>query len=224
MNSKYFLLDLSIYSCLIPSVLGVVNWYYLPKAFKIFWGLTAINTILGITSSVTSSKGIDNHFIYPIMAANMGVFYGWFYFDLFRNRTLKWGILLAYVAYLGYVIYDFWQHGVQFFNLKLFTFLDLAGLLLSVILFNKVVRNEGNITRKPLFWLLLSLVMAGLYDLVLTQIGGSLALYLSNKWQDIFWLNINPLHNFVYVALVTYAIYLTRKQRNAFAHIPELEA
>lgn len=151
MNLKYFLIDLSIYSCLIPSVLGVVNWRYLPKAFKIFWGLTVINTILGIISTITASKGIDNHFIYPIMAANMGVFFGWFYFELIQNRLLKWSVLIAYALYVGYIFYDFWQHGVQFFNLKLFTSLDLSGLLLSLLLFNKVVRSEANITRKPIF-------------------------------------------------------------------------
>lgn len=224
MNLKYLLIDLSIYSCLIPSILGVINWGYLPKAFKIYWGLMAINTILGITSSITSSKGISNHFIYPMMAVNAGVFYGWFYFELIQNRTLKWSVLLAYAAYVGYVFYDFWRHGVQLFNLKLFTFIDVGGLLLSILLFNKVVRSETNITRKPIFWLLLSLVTGSLYSLAITQIGEYLALYLSNKWQDIFWLNINPLINLVRVGLITYAFYLTRRQQGTFARIPELEA
>lgn len=224
MSLKYLLINMSIYACLIPSVLGVVNWRYLSKAFKIFWGLTLINTILGITSTITSGKGISNHFIYPLMAANMGVFYGWFYFELIQNRILKWSVLIAYAAYVGYVFYDFWRHGVQFFNLKLFTFLDVAGLLLSVLLFNKVIRSQTNITRKPVFWLLLSLVTGGLYSIAITQIGESLALYLSNKWQDVFWLSINPLVNLVHVGLITYAFYLTRQQRGTFARIPELEA
>lgn len=224
MNLKYLLIDLSIYSCLIPSIWGAVNWWYLPKAFKIYWGLMAINTILGITSSITSSKGIDNHFIYPMMAVNAGVFYGWFYFELIQNRTLKWSVLIAYAAYVGYVFYDFWRHGVQLFNLKLFTFIDVVGLLLSILLFNKVIRSETNITHKPIFWLLLSLVTSSLYSMAITQVGESLALYLSNKWQDVFWLNINPLINLVHVGLITYAFYLTRRQRGTFAQIPELEA
>ena len=99
----------------------------------------------------------------------------------------------------------------------------MVGLLLSILLFNKVVRSEADITRKPIFWLLLSLVTGGLYDVAITQIGESLALYLSNKWEDVFWLNINPLVNLVRVGLITYAFYLTRQQRGTFARIPELE-
>ncbi len=223
MSLKYLLIDLSNYSYLIPSILGMVNWYYLPRAFKIFWGMTVINTILGIVSIITSSKGIDNHFLYPLMAANSGIFYGWFYFELIQNRYLKWSVLIAYSSYVIYVFYDFWRHGVQSFNFKLFTFLDVAGLLLSVVLFNKVVRTETNITHKPLFWLLLSLVTCGLYDVAITQVGESLALYLSNKWGDVFGLNINPLVNLVYVGLITYAFHLTPQQRGTFSRIPELE-
>ena len=223
MSLKYLLSDLSIYACLIPSVLGVVNWRYLPKAFKVYWGLTVINTILGIVSTVTSKEGIDNHFLYPLMAVSSGLCFGWFFFELIQNRYLKWSVLIAYGSYVGYVFYDFWRHGVQFFNLKLFTFSDVVGLLLSVLLFNSVVRTETHITRKPIFWLLLSLVTGGLYDVAITQIGESLALYLSNKWEDVFWLNINPLVNLVRVGLITYAFYLTRQQRGTFARIPELE-
>ena len=223
MNLRYLLIDLSNYTGLIPIVLGIINWRYLSKAFKIFWGLTALNTILAVVSTITSSKGINNHFIYPLMAVNSGIFYGWFYFELIQNRYLKLSVLIAYGSYVGYVFYDFWRHGVQFFNLKLFTFSDVVGLLLSVLLFNSVVRTETHITRKPIFWLLLSLVTGGLYDVAITQIGESLALYLSNKWEDVFWLNINPLVNLVRVGLITYAFYLTRQQRGTFARIPELE-
>jgi hypothetical protein len=209
---KYLLIDLSVYAGLVPGLMAL--WYRRHLSYTLWW-LTAdvwLGTLLGIGAIWLASRGISNLFVYPILAVGSAITMGQLFANLTQVRWLKKGIGAIYLLYVGYVLLTGFGTTQPFMNLELFTFIDASVFGLGLFFWVSVVRKGRNLTRKPLFWLLLALWLGSLYDLAVMRIGTLVAQYAGNRWQDLFWLQINPIVTLIKLAIYTYGFYLAHLQ------------
>ncbi|AXE18280.1 hypothetical protein DR864_11250 [Runella rosea] len=145
------------------------------------------------------------------------------FWHLSENKIIRYSITVFYLFFILYIFYDLITNNIKYFNFQLFTLIDISSLILSAIWLNKIISSQFNITKKPLLWLLFSIFSGALYDVLLTQLSGKMALYFTNKWQDIFALNISPIFQIIKMSILAYAFYLARHQKFNSNKIPDLE-
>lgn len=221
MELKYLFIDFSIYAEAIPCVIGFCYWRYLTMPLKTYLFFFSIVRVLGIASIVLANYGINNHFVYPTISLVNGVGYGLLFQQLFNNRLIRIVLGLLFTAFLVITIYV--RLTAKALNLEPDLCLNVLCISCSGVLLKRLIFERISFRREPIFWVLLTIFIVFTYSILLSTIGGKVLLYLSDYWQNIFWLWINPIINFIRASLVSYAFYLARRQRFAFDNIPDLE-
>ncbi|WP_162793724.1 hypothetical protein [Runella rosea] len=223
MDFKYLLIDLSNYIGAVPCMIGIYCWNNLTSLMKGYLIGVIINACIGILSIISAKLEINNHFVFPLLAINTGILYCFMFWHLSENKIIRYSITVFYLFFILYIFYDLITNNIKYFNFQLFTLIDISSLILSAIWLNKIISSQFNITKKPLLWLLFSIFSGALYDVLLTQLSGKMALYFTNKWQDIFALNISPIFQIIKMSILAYAFYLARHQKFNSNKIPDLE-
>lgn len=221
MESKYFFIDLSIYIEAIPCIIGFYHWRFLTMPLKTYFIFFSIVRTLGITSILLANYGINNHFVYPAISLINGVGYGLLFQQLFHKRFVRIVLGLLFAAFLIVTIYV--RLNSKVLNLESDIFLNILCITCSGILLKRLIFERISFRREPIFWVLLTIFIVFTYSILLSTIGGKVLLYLSDYWQNIFWLWINPVINFIRASFISYAFYLARRQRFNLEKIPDLE-
>ncbi|MBO0951244.1 hypothetical protein [Fibrella forsythiae] len=209
---SYALMDLAVYAGLIPSLMVITYRRFLNRVQVVYGVDLILDTALGILSVVLATRGIHNQFIYPVLAVKTGVTMGLLLSGLATDAWLKLAIRLAYGMYVLYVLLTGFSQLSQFMNLNIFLFLNASIAGLSFFFLISLIRNSHSLRKKSLFWLLLALFLGTFYDLAISQVGTLIAQYGGNRWQDLFWLKINPVVTIIKLSIITYGFYLARFQ------------
>lgn len=223
MKAPYLLLEMAVYAGFIPCLMALYNWRFLTRPLQIFGADLFLATLLSVLSVWMAWRGINNLFVYSVIAGTAGVMKGLFFAELAKNLRLKWVIRGAFGLYVVYVLLTHFSRETQVMNLKMFTFLDASVFGLSLFFLARLIRRGRYLTRKPLFWILSALCVGSLYDLALSQLGSLMAQYAGNRWQDLFWLQINPLVTLVKLVVVTIGFYWSRFQLISTVRLPQFQ-
>ncbi len=222
MEWKYLFIDFSIYVEIIPCLIGYYQWKFLTLPLKTYLLFFSIVRVLGITSVVLANMGTNNHFIYPIISIVNGIGYGLFFQQFFNNRLVKFVLGGLYLFFVFITVYILINRTSKILNLQPNLLLDILCSGCAIFLLKRLIFRKASFRHEPLFWIALTILIVFSYSILLSTIGGKVLLYLSDYWQDIFWLGINPIINLIRASLISYAFYLTSRQRFLFNRIPDL--
>lgn len=212
---------------LLPVAIGLGRRRYFTPTYKAAFVLAACTCLSDLSATILALNGIRNWFMMPVANLLYALPVFWFYHGLVVSKYRKLWLGLA----LLFIVIQFSEvalfTGISAFTSVSSTYLSVTFIISSVVLLRSTVRKTATVsrqgstvfismTKQPLFWLILA---------ILVYYGGSLpnALighYLSTQQEGVFYFTTGISSSLLILYRVIFArgIYMipTTKSLNSF--------
>lgn len=209
---KYIIFWTFILIKLLPISIGVANFKFLPKAYKVILLLTFCAMITEALGQIQNHYHTENNTIfyniYLLVESELLLFVG----SMLADRKYVWGIvkglLVVFPVYWGYLFIT--EEEGRFFNWYFVSYSIVAVLLFTYVLLFKVLFGHDKLYKSHLFYLCVGIAF---YSVTIIPLFSMMSYLFEDDLRIAKWLyQINNLSNLLRYLLTAIAFWLCAKQ------------
>ena len=197
-----YLHKLSLYSVLLPLVVGLINYKYLEVNSKFVLLILLFASISQLSPEFYQNKA-GNWLIYNVYTIIDTLFWGLIFWLNQKSATIRTFIFLIWLSHLSISLYFFYQYGIAYrFYYELVCLDSLVQVVWVLTFFYSIYYNENNkrLEYYPMFWFSMGVLLYTPSTYFLFAYYSQIRLSLTREYQYLWRLH-DLMNGLLYVSL-----------------------